>query len=233
MHRSLLKVQRALQHVERSVAEFIRRSFTGRPVAVAATAGAFGIALFFAAGWTAYVAYDLTTGLPTREQLRDIGDMVQSTTIFDATTGPPSRSSRNSASRVPLDQMSRNFINAVISVEDQRFFDHSGVDAVRVGGAVMRNLREGRRAEGGSTITQQLARLMFLNRGKTYRRKLQGDHRRRLPREPLHEAGDSRDVPQQGVLRRRPARRRGGLARLFRQARRRSARSRRRRSSRA
>jgi len=172
MHPSLLKVQRALQHVERSVGEFTRRRFTGRPRAVALTAGALGMGLFFAAGWTAYFAYDLTTGLPTREQLRGIGDMVQATTIFDSNDRPAFTIYKEQRSEIPLDRMSGNFINAVVSVEDQRFFDHGGVDAVRVGAAVIRNLREGRRAEGGSTITQQLARQTFLSRGKTYRRKL-------------------------------------------------------------
>ncbi len=60
----------------------------------------------------------------------------------------------------------------MISVEDQRFYDHNGVDVIRVGAAVLRNVQEGRRAEGGSTITQQLARQTFLSRDKTYRRKL-------------------------------------------------------------
>ena len=67
--------------------------------------------------------------------------------------------------------MSPNLIKAVISVEDQRFFEHGGVDAIRVAAAVVRNLEAGRRAEGGSTITQQLARQSFLTRDKTYRRK--------------------------------------------------------------
>ena len=49
-----------------------------------------------------------------------------------------------------------------MSVEDQRFFDHSGIDAVRVVGSVLKNVQAGRRAEGGSTITQQLARQSFL-----------------------------------------------------------------------
>src|SRR4029453_12906524 len=61
---------------------------------------------------------------------------------------------------------------AVVSVEDQRFFDHAGVDLIRIAAAALRNFREGRRAEGGSTITQQLARQSFLSRDKTYRRKL-------------------------------------------------------------
>ena len=73
---------------------------------------------------------------------------------------------------MPLERMSPNLIKAVVSVEDQRFYDHSGVDFIRVGAAAIRNLQEGRRAEGGSTITQQLARQTFLSRDKTYRRKL-------------------------------------------------------------
>ena len=101
-----------------------------------------------------------------------MGDMVQSTTIFDASDRPAFTIFKEQRIEVPLDKMSKNLINAVISVEDQRFFDHSGIDAVRIGGAIVKNLQSGRRSEGGSTITQQLARLMFLHRGKTYRRKL-------------------------------------------------------------
>jgi penicillin-binding protein 1A len=68
--------------------------------------------------------------------------------------------------------MSPHFLKAVISVEDQRFYEHGGVDAVRVAAAAVRNIEAGRRAEGGSTITQQLARQSFLSRDKTFRRKL-------------------------------------------------------------
>ena len=101
-----------------------------------------------------------------------MGDMVQSTTIFDASDRPAFTIFKEQRIEVPLEKVSQNLIKAVISVEDQRFFDHSGIDAVRIGGALLKNLQSGRRSEGGSTITQQLARLMFLNRGKTYRRKL-------------------------------------------------------------
>ncbi len=101
-----------------------------------------------------------------------MGDMVQSTTIFDASDRPAFTIYKEQRIEVPLEKMSPNLIKAVISVEDQRFFDHSGVDVVRVGAAVLKNLQAGRRAEGGSTITQQLARLTFLSRGKSYRRKL-------------------------------------------------------------
>ena len=75
------------------------------------------------------------------------------------------------------------------------------------------------RAQGGSTITQQLARQSFLTPDKTYRRKLQELILAARIERLYTEAADPRAVPQQGVFRRRPLRRRGGVARLLRQAR--------------
>lgn len=172
MHRRLIPLQQAFLKLQQRGETFVRRSFTGRPRALVATVVLLAIAVLSSGGWVAWFAYDLTTGLPNRQALRDIGDMVQSTTIFDASDRPAFTIFKEQRIEVPLEKVSQNVINAVISVEDQRFFDHSGIDAVRIGGALLKNLQSGRRSEGGSTITQQLARLMFLNRGKTYRRKL-------------------------------------------------------------
>src|SRR4029078_13642849 len=61
---------------------------------------------------------------------------------------------------------------AIVAVEDQRFYEHRGVDTIRIVGSAIANLREGRRAQGGSTLTQQLAGQSFLARDKTLRRKL-------------------------------------------------------------
>ena len=127
---------------------------------------------FSAVGCAAWLSYELTAGLPGREAISGIGDMAQSTTIYDAHDRPAFTIFKEQRIEIPLDQMSSNLIKAVISVEDQRFYDHSGVDAIRVAGAVLRNFEAGRRAEGGSTITQQLARTSFLNRDKTFRRKI-------------------------------------------------------------
>jgi penicillin-binding protein 1A len=129
------------------------------------------VLLFMSGGFLAYFAYDLTADLPDRQALRGIGDMVQSTTIFDHNDRPAFTIYKEQRIEVPLTKMSPHLINAVVSVEDARFFDHGGIDAVRVGAAVLRNLKEMRRAQGGSTITQQLARQTFLTRHKTYRRK--------------------------------------------------------------
>lgn len=130
------------------------------------------ITAFFTAGVAAWFSYDITAGLPKRNALSDLGEMAQSTTLFDAHDKPAFTIFKEQRIELPLEKMSPNLIKAVISVEDQRFYDHSGVDAIRVAGAVVRNLEAGRRAEGGSTITQQLARQSFLSRDKTYRRKV-------------------------------------------------------------
>ncbi|HET7748038.1 MAG TPA: transglycosylase domain-containing protein, partial [Terriglobales bacterium] len=61
---------------------------------------------------------------------------------------------------------------AVLSIEDRRFFQHGGVNYIRLLEAALVDLREGRHEQGGSTITMQVARMFFLNPQKTFHRKL-------------------------------------------------------------
>jgi penicillin-binding protein 1A len=152
--------------------ELIHSALAGRPKLLTVLVAALACAVFLAGGWTAWFSYDLTAGLPDRTALRAIGDMAQATTILDASDRTVFTIFKEQRIDVPVTKMSPNLIKAVIAVEDQRFYEHSGVDAVRVAAAVVRNFQEGRRAEGGSTITQQLARQSFLSLDKTYRRKL-------------------------------------------------------------
>jgi penicillin-binding protein 1A len=75
--------------------------------------------------------------------------------------------------KVPLSQVSPNVINALIATEDHRFYDHHGVDFTRIAGAFVANLKGD--AQGGSTITQQLARNLFrdeIGRARNINRKL-------------------------------------------------------------
>jgi penicillin-binding protein 1A len=72
------------------------------------------------------------------------------------------------------EQCPKVLYSAVKSIEDQHFEDHWGVDFPRVAGAAYRNLLKGRRAEGASTITMQLAGNLFLDRSdRSFRRKMQ------------------------------------------------------------
>src|SRR5689334_16349284 len=73
---------------------------------------------------------------------------------------------------VALDQISPYLQKAVIAVEDHRFYHHPGIDPIGLGRAVVRDLRSGARVEGGSTLTQQLARTLFLSNVRSYGRKL-------------------------------------------------------------
>ncbi|MBA2875073.1 PBP1A family penicillin-binding protein [Thermaerobacillus caldiproteolyticus] len=63
--------------------------------------------------------------------------------------------------------------DAVLATEDVRFYQHHGFDLIRLGGAVVANLKDGFGAEGGSTITQQVVKLTFLSSEKTLKRKAQ------------------------------------------------------------
>ncbi len=71
----------------------------------------------------------------------------------------------------PISQMPKHLIDAFVAVEDKRFFDHKGVDIIRVAGAIINDIKKGDLAEGGSTITQQLARNVFLSHEQTFWRK--------------------------------------------------------------
>ncbi len=72
------------------------------------------------------------------------------------------------------EQCPKVLFNAVTSIEDQHYEDHWGIDFPRIAGAAYRNLLKGRRAEGASTITMQLAGNLFLDRSdRSFRRKMQ------------------------------------------------------------
>jgi penicillin-binding protein 1A len=152
--------------------DFVHAALAGRPRVLTTLVAALAITVFLGAGWAAWFSYELTSGLPDRAALAGIGDMSQATTIMDASDNPVFTIFKEQRIDIPIAKISPNLTKAVISVEDQRFYEHSGVDAVRVAAAVVKNVQAGRRAEGGSTITQQLARQSFLSRDKTYRRKL-------------------------------------------------------------
>ena len=63
-------------------------------------------------------------------------------------------------------------INSFIAAEDRRFYQHNGVDYQGIFRAVARNVSKASLLEGGSTITQQLARMVFLNQDRSFDRKV-------------------------------------------------------------
>ncbi len=73
---------------------------------------------------------------------------------------------------VPLDSISPKIIKAFITLEDKRFYKHFGIDVIRLVKAIITDIKERRLAQGASTITQQLARNMFLTFKKSFKRKI-------------------------------------------------------------
>ena len=86
------------------------------------------------------------------------------TSLFD--------SSREKRRPVRFGDVPKVLRDAVLSVEDRRFFEHPGFDPIRIFGAAWADLRHGARIQGGSTISMQLARSFFFSSKRTFRRKL-------------------------------------------------------------
>ena len=119
------------------------------------------VLMTMAAVWTvrhAWAIYQLNRG---------VGD-----TVFHDAAGRPWFRLDDQRRDVPLDQISTHFKDAVIAIEDHRFYLHPGIDPVALTRATFYNLRSRGGTQGGSTITQQLARTLFLSNTRTYARKL-------------------------------------------------------------
>ena len=72
---------------------------------------------------------------------------------------------------VTIADVPEHLVTAILTVEDQRFYEHWGLDVLRIGGALVANLRAGRIVQGGSTISQQLVKNLYLSPERTVARK--------------------------------------------------------------
>lgn len=86
------------------------------------------------------------------------------TNLFDA--------EREKRRPVAYSEIPKHLIQALVSVEDKRFFKHTGLDPIRMAKAAYVDLKEGRKEQGASTITMQLARSFWLDQDKTFKRKI-------------------------------------------------------------
>jgi penicillin-binding protein 1A len=98
---------------------------------------------------------------------RGIGD-----TVFYGADGQPWFRLNGQRHDVSLTEIAPDLQHAVVAVEDRRFYHHPGIDPIGLGRALVRDLQPGGRLEGGSTLTQQLARTLFLSNVRTYGRKI-------------------------------------------------------------
>jgi len=136
------------------------RPHAGRDLAVAvfvSTVAAGGLLAELWVGRHYFAIWRLTRG---------VGD-----TVFYSGDGRPWFPLDEQRRDVSLDQVSPYVVKAVIAVEDRRFYRHPGIDPVGLVRAGWRDVRSGGVVEGGSTLTQQLARTLFLSNERTWARK--------------------------------------------------------------
>jgi 1A family penicillin-binding protein len=135
------------------------------------------IVLMCAAMWAAAavglrVAWGVAGELAHASTLAEIGPRPQTTIVYDRHNRPAFTFFFEQRIDVPLERVSPYMTQALLAVEDRRFFSHHGLDPLRIVKAAWRNWRHGRIIEGGSTLTQQLARLEQLTPERTLSRKL-------------------------------------------------------------
>src|SRR3954470_6130971 len=98
---------------------------------------------------------------------RGVGD-----TVFLDREGKPWFRLDEQRHDVSLDAIAPELQHAIVAIEDRRFYYHPGIDPIGVSRAIFRGVTDGGRLEGGSTLTQQLARTLFLSNARTLGRKV-------------------------------------------------------------
>ncbi|MEP6783435.1 MAG: transglycosylase domain-containing protein, partial [Acidobacteriota bacterium] len=112
----------------------------------------------------------LLGAIPTRKELRAFSSMASANVLYDIADREVFTIAKEQRIEIPLSQMSPDLLKAVVAIEDRRFWDHDGFDLIRIAGSAIAVARAGEAVQGGSTITQQLAR-QSVGREKTLRRK--------------------------------------------------------------
>src|SRR5215212_6496450 len=100
-----------------------RRAFVALVIALS-------IGTWTTVGAAVWFAQDIATGLPDNTALRGIGTMAQATTLLDIQGRPAFTIYQEQRIDVPLGRVSNNVVKAILAVEDQRFYEHGGVDVV-------------------------------------------------------------------------------------------------------
>lgn len=111
----------------------------------------------------------ITHGISLDTNKLELQNPIQSLVVFDSELN---KIKPNKNSYIKLSKLSSETKNAFICAEDKRFYKHSGIDLIRIGGAIVSNLKTNSFSEGASTISQQLVKNTQLSNEKTINRKL-------------------------------------------------------------
>ncbi|MET0253092.1 MAG: transglycosylase domain-containing protein, partial [Terrimicrobiaceae bacterium] len=131
------------------------------------------VALAVALAWAGWAYFSVQYERRAAEfDLKQLERMEAASIIYDRDGKELGKIFIQNRNPVSLDKISPLMVNAVVAAEDNKFFEHHGVDYAGVVRAAITNYRRGRISQGASTVTQQLARNSFELRERTYKRKL-------------------------------------------------------------
>jgi penicillin-binding protein 1A len=137
-----------------------------------AAVGFTGVFLLAAAGTGAYLLYQhFTEALPDIGQLKSYQPSLITTVYADDET-PVAHFFVERRVFIPLERVPAILKQATLAVEDARFYSHGGIDFIGIARAAWSNVQAGEVVEGASTITQQVAKMLFLTHRKTLERKV-------------------------------------------------------------
>lgn len=125
---------------------------------------------FGTAGSVVLLALALPAFEETKEDWRNRGDFA--VTFLDRYGNVVGHRGIIHEDSVPIDELPDHLIKAVLATEDRRFFDHYGIDFIGLGRAMSENAKAGGVVQGGSTLTQQLAKNLFLTNERSIERKI-------------------------------------------------------------
>jgi membrane peptidoglycan carboxypeptidase len=131
-----------------------------------------GVVVLLGGAAVAFVYYQWGRDLPDVRNLKE-KNFAETSTIYDREGNVLYKIyGEENRQYVPLDQINKNVIDATIAIEDQNFYAHFGFDPVAIVRAQLNNLHEDNSTQGASTITQQLAKNLYLSPEQTWDRKI-------------------------------------------------------------
>lgn len=109
----------------------------------------------------------ITISIVTYNGYKLYKDVINNTSIEDKI-----KSIKSKDNYIDISQIPKDLKNATIAIEDHRFYDHGPIDIFSIGRAIFKNIKDMNLSEGGSTITQQLAKNMYFSQEKKFERKI-------------------------------------------------------------
>lgn len=131
--------------------------------------------LFLAIAGGGFAMYMVSQARRSLPSLSNLDPRPSETTFVYDRDGKIWRDLHSTENRIPvtLDDLPKHFLDAVLAAEDHRFYSHRGVDLRAIARALFLNVAQNDIVQGGSTITQQLAKKAFLTDSRTWQRKIQ------------------------------------------------------------